>query len=229
MTSDGRPRDTEAPATRLTIRGRTRRHWRGARFSFEALLIVLSVLLGFGVSEWRQARADRGLADRVVDNLQAEIEYNRIELDRVLPRHRRILDLIVAVDTSDAALTGWDVILGVLQQAGGGLTPPTLRQGAWDAAISTGALRLLDYELVAGLSEIYQQQSTATEFYRRAIGTYEPTMFETGRQSETVQAFRWMVVELVNFESDLRETYARYQPRPDRQYENRDADRRTDL
>jgi len=178
-------------------------------------LIVLSVLLGFGVSEWRQVRADRGLADRVVDNLHAEIEHNRSELDRVLPRHRQILDLIVTADTADSALSGWDVILGVLQQAGGGLTPPTLRQGAWDAAVSTGALRLLDYELVAGLSEIYQQQSTATEFYRRTMGSYEPMMFETGRQSETVQAFRWMVVELVNFESDLLDTYARYQPRID--------------
>ena len=35
---------------------------------------------------------------------------------------------------------------------------PTFRRAAWDTALSTGALRLIDYDLVAGLSEIYQMQ-----------------------------------------------------------------------
>lgn len=35
---------------------------------------------------------------------------------------------------------------------------PIFRRAAWDTALSTGALRLLDYDLAAGLSEIYQMQ-----------------------------------------------------------------------
>jgi hypothetical protein len=35
-----------------------------------------------------------------------------------------------------------------------------LRRGAWDAALSTGALRLIDYDVAAGLSEIYQWQQS---------------------------------------------------------------------
>jgi hypothetical protein len=35
---------------------------------------------------------------------------------------------------------------------------PIFRRAAWDTALSTGALRLVDYDLAAGLSEIYQMQ-----------------------------------------------------------------------
>jgi hypothetical protein len=35
---------------------------------------------------------------------------------------------------------------------------PTLRRAAWDTAVSTGALRLIDYEVTAALSEIYAWQ-----------------------------------------------------------------------
>jgi hypothetical protein len=201
---DAPPRSEPAPAS-ATVRSR----FRGGRFSFEALLIVLSVLLGFGVSEWRQASGDRELAERVLRNLHAELEHNRTELDQVLPRHREILDALVAADATDSTQSGWDVIFRVIQGVGGGMAPPALRRGAWDAAVSTGALRLLDYEVVAALSEIYERQSTSADFFGRAMGAYEPVLFEPHRQSETVQAFRWMAVELVSFESDLLELYDR--------------------
>jgi hypothetical protein len=35
---------------------------------------------------------------------------------------------------------------------------PLFRRAAWDTALSTGALRLMDYDLAAGLSEIYGMQ-----------------------------------------------------------------------
>ncbi|HEY3515504.1 MAG TPA: hypothetical protein VGL98_00560 [Gammaproteobacteria bacterium] len=159
------------------------------------------MLLGFGVSEWRQASGDRELAERVLRNLHAELEHNRTELDQVLP--------LVAADATDSTQSGWDVIFRVIQGVGGGMAPPALRRGAWDAAVSTGALRLLDYEVVAALSEIYERQSTSADFFGRAMGAYEPVLFEPHRQSETVQAFRWMAVELVSFESDLLELYDR--------------------
>lgn len=184
----------------------------GGRLSFEALLIVLSVLIGFGVSEWRQASADRQLADRVVSNLRTEIEHNLRQIDEVAPQHRRILELVASADVADSQLSGWEIIFSALQQAGGGLSPPRLRQGAWDAAVSTGALRLLDYELVAALSEIYVAQSAAAGVFARLMTAYEPSVFQPGLQRETVQAFRWTTVEIVSVEEDLRQLYEQQLP-----------------
>jgi hypothetical protein len=186
------------------------------RFSFEALLIVLSVLLGFGVSEWRQASADDALAERVRANLLTEVEYNLAQMETVLPQHERLLTMVANADLSDSQKSGWDVLIAQITQAGGGLVPPSLRQGAWDAAVSTGALRLLDYELVAELSGIYNLQDVVdSRFTTMAIG-YEPDTFRPGMQSETVQAYRWMAQEVVNTESELRDLYVAYlegQPR----------------
>lgn len=184
----------------------------GGRLSFEALLIVLSVLVGFGVSEWRQARTDRELADRVVHNLRTEIEHNLRQINVVVPQHRRILELVASAGVADPQQSGWDVIFTALQQAGGGLSPPKLRQGAWDAAVSTGALRLIDYELVAALSEIYVAQAAAAGVFARLMTAYDPSAFQPGLQRETVQAFRWTTVEIVSVEEDLRTLYEQQLP-----------------
>lgn len=52
---------TEAP---LAAVGRSARHW-----FFEGMLIVVSVLLGFGLSEFREAQAERDLTGRVLDGI----------------------------------------------------------------------------------------------------------------------------------------------------------------
>jgi hypothetical protein len=177
------------------------------RFSFEALLIVLSVLLGFGLSEWRQASADADLAERVQDNLRTEVGNNRLELESMLAQHLRLLEQIRAADLTDTQKSGWEVIFGEIVALGGGLTPPDFRQGAWDAAVSTGALRLLDYDLVADLSAIYRfQDSVDTRFTAMALG-YEPDTFRPGMQSETVQVYRWTVEEVVQTENSLLKAY----------------------
>jgi hypothetical protein len=177
------------------------------RFTFEAVLIVLSVLLGFGVSEWRQSQVDQELAEQVQRNLRTEIGYNIGQLEAVLPRQRQLRDLVISADVSNPQQSGWDVILAAISQAGGGLGKPVLRKGAWDAAVSTGALRLLDYELVANLSEVYAAQATLDTYYAESLSAYQTDTFRAGLQRETVQVFRWTIEEIVNAEGSLLELY----------------------
>ena len=69
------PPDSEpAPQTeaRVSGLGRSGRHWL-----FEGILIVVSVLLGFGLTELREAQAERALTARMLNGIRAEIEYNR--------------------------------------------------------------------------------------------------------------------------------------------------------
>jgi hypothetical protein len=60
-----------------------------ARWLFEGVLIVASVLLAFAVDEYRETRANRELAVRVLNGLQTEIEHNLSTLERHLKLHRR--------------------------------------------------------------------------------------------------------------------------------------------
>ena len=53
--------------------------------------------------------------------------------------------------------------------------PLEVRRGAWDAALSTGALRLIDYDIVASLSHIYQLQTFYSEGVSRMVAAVSST------------------------------------------------------
>jgi hypothetical protein len=48
--------------------------------AIESVLIVLSVVLGFAVTEWRQARENTALAQSAKQNVLSEIERNRAQV-----------------------------------------------------------------------------------------------------------------------------------------------------
>jgi hypothetical protein len=59
---------------------------------------------------------------------------------------------------------------------------PVLRRSAWDAALATGALRLIEFETGAALSDIYRVQEILTENVNRLaegalaqVAVYEPS------------------------------------------------------
>ena len=84
-------------------------------------------------------------------------------------------------------------------------------RAAWDAAVSSGALRLIDYDLVAGLSEIYQMQAHLGEAARRvpiASGTFfnPPDRIASLRQAQAA------LNEMIWAEQSLVALYQRHLP-----------------
>lgn len=148
---------------RIPKAGRTASHW-----VLEALMILVSVGLAFGVAEYRESRANHELAARVLRSIQEEVEHNLATLEQWSGFNERFRNALAKADTSNAAQTGLDIYVAVRPPlpAGATLDVPLVRRGAWDAALSTGALRLIDYDVVAGLSDIYQMQ----ESYGAAVG-----------------------------------------------------------
>jgi hypothetical protein len=129
---------------------------RGGILLIESLLIVGSVLLGFALSGWGERRADRTLAAAALRNFRLEIEANLAVLERTQPTHVEIADRLgqAAVATNaPPGQTARDAFAQALPE--GGLDTPPLSEAAWEAAVSTGALRLLDYDVAARLSRTY--------------------------------------------------------------------------
>jgi hypothetical protein len=136
----------------------------------EGLLIVVSVVLGFAVAEYGERRQERQLAARVLEGLRDEIVYNAAQLEPALQKHLAWQDAIEQwfddnTKTPPNHLAARDAFITTMP----GFNPkgdlnsfelpfPILRSAAWDTAVSTGALRLIDYEVTAALSEIYGWQ-----------------------------------------------------------------------
>jgi len=165
--------------------GRTLGHWL-----LEGLFIVISVALGFWVAQVREERQNRELAARVLKGLEAEVQYNLSILEPFADIQDKWLDTMAKLGDAKDRRTGFPICptsstacgvffatrpdLGELKSSF-----PLFRRAAWDTAVSTGALRLLDYDLVAALSDIYQMQ----ELYRsnlEKLGISSTDWFDPG-------------------------------------------------
>ena len=81
--------------------GKTTIHW-----VLEALMILVSVGLAFGVAEYRESRANRELAGRVLRSLQEEVEHNLQTLEQWSAFNAKFEDALAHADTSRSPQSG---------------------------------------------------------------------------------------------------------------------------
>ena len=206
--------ENESTVRNSAPRNSTRRTGRlrfPSRLLFESLLIILSVALGFVVAQWRERAAELELAARVLHDVVVEIEDNLAAVEGQIARHEAIIERLAEVDVSDPEQSGLDLIF---RQVGGDLSGRPLRQAAWDAAVSSGALRLIDYNIAAALSEIYvAQENVYTQFLHQTTSAiYIPDTFNPARRREVVQMFRWLMQEAAGRERFVRDLYLEHLP-----------------
>lgn len=191
--------------------GRSARHW-----FFEGLLIVGSVLLAFGLSEFRQTQAERDLTGRILDGIRAEIEYNLSVLEPFVPMHTEWMAALVKVDTSQGNQTGLDVWFATRPPLPlDGTSPfPSLRRSAWDAAVAGGALRLIDYDLVAALTDVYgMQEQVAANLNRLATGALSnPAVYEATSRAASVRLLWLTLADIQSAEVLLLSRYRQHLP-----------------
>ena len=148
-------RTAGAPSTRA-------RHVRARvpELLFQSVLIVLSIALGFAVTEWQDRRRDEALAHEALINFRHEISTNLETLERVQPKHVAMMKLLEAEAAAPRpGETAFTALLRSLQSVGGTAVPP-LPDAAWETAVSTGALRLIGYDRASRISATYQVQRT---------------------------------------------------------------------
>jgi hypothetical protein len=199
--------DTEV---RIPKVGKTVSHW-----VLEALMILVSVGLAFGVAEYRDLRANHELARRVLRSLQTEVEQNLAALEPWTDYNRRFLDALAKADTSNSRQSTIDVYLAARPAlpAGATLDTPTVRRGAWDAALSTGALRLIDYDVVAALSDIYQTQELfGTEAGRFSAEMHATTAYDPAMRIVGIRQASAELSEVAYAEKLLIDLYRRHLP-----------------
>ena len=73
---------------------------------------------------------------------------------------------------------------------------------AWDTALSTGALRLVDYDLAAGLSEIYQMQDHF-KINLEKVGLSSTDWFDPVARDAATRKQYMAMVELLHDERQL--------------------------
>jgi len=129
---------------------------KASRFVVEALVIVMSILLAFGIDAWWDARQERREEAEILAGLHREFSDNRDALIRRIEQHGTMLTafsaILASVDEGVWASKEWAVDDAIGQL----LSPPTtdLGNGVRDALVQAGRLEMLsDAVLRARLAE----------------------------------------------------------------------------
>jgi hypothetical protein len=179
----------------------------------EGLFIVVSVLLGFAAAQYGESRADRNLAHRALTNLQTELEYNLGLVEPYIAFHRAHLTALREAKLGEGDESGFLTVMRLRPELpkDARADNPLVRRAAWDAAASSGALRLIDYDLIASLSEIYQMQDHLGEAVRR-IPMSSPAFFDPRERVPSIQLTRMALNEILWSEQSLVDLYHKHLP-----------------
>ena len=198
--------------------GKTLGHWL-----LEGLFIVISVALGFWVTQVREERQGHELAARVLTGLQAEVQHNLATVEPFIDIQLKWIDAMGKFGSSTDRQTDFPVCPTSSTACGmffatrpdlGEIKTnfPIFRRAAWDTALSTGALRLVDYDLAAGLSEIYQMQDLFKSNLEK-VGPSSTDWFDpAARDAAARKTYMAMVEVLYDERQLLLPLYRKYLP-----------------
>jgi hypothetical protein len=181
----------------------------------EGLFIVASIAMAFGVDEFRERRATNELVARVLTNLEAELQHNLAEVEPFLDIHRRWAAALERANPAKGNQSGLDVYISVRPPLPEGRVefPTQVRRGGWDAAVSTGALRFIDYDLVAALSEVYQVQQFYGDTIERLVAAVTaPPAFDPAAAVLSVRQLALDMNGVVFAEQMLVDLYRKHLP-----------------
>lgn len=183
-----------------------------SQWALEGTFIVLSVALGFAVSQSGESRTERQLALRILESIRAEVEFNKRALAPYVPFHREWRDRLTAADSKTVRTSGADFFFACRPVLPSDMRTnvPMLRHAAWDTATSTGALRLIDYDLAAGLSEIYSLQQYAASTFSALFG--QSAFYDSGSAVSTARLAQTVMLEMTWTEELLIGLYEKQQP-----------------
>lgn len=197
--------------------GRRRIDW--GVLGVEAAAIFLSVLLGFGVAEWRDARAQSERRTALLAAFAQEAGANREGLVEKGTYHHWL------VREFDAGVASGEIeILADLFRIDNmtGFNPLHLQATAWETATATGDLALLDFDIASALWQLYDAQRLmdAEQERMRAIALDEinnPTPGPVARFQTLLREFTSLEREYLYLTNDAlrRLAEARGEPAPD--------------
>lgn len=119
---------------------------------FQAILVVLGVLLGFAVTEWQANAREQSEAQHALAGIIEEIGANRTAVADARAYHEEKLAAMV-----EAQKTGARLDFRVFQR--GFVSPAQVSSAAWTSASEVGALAHLPFDQVLSLSKVYAQQA----------------------------------------------------------------------
>lgn len=181
------------------------RNWLGKAL-FEGGLIVLAVVLGFWVNEWREGRQREADGRVAMERVVIELNNNRDTLARVLPYHEDVAEKLHTMreNPPDAALM--ETFFSVADRGFGDLR---LNDEAWRTAVNRDSLAMSDFSDVQAIASVYNlaENGPLSSWNLLITVITEKSAFEPDENGVALTRFSFAYDELVSQEKYLLEEY----------------------
>ncbi|MEM6337751.1 MAG: hypothetical protein AAF752_14365 [Bacteroidota bacterium] len=167
--------------------------------SLEVGSIVFAVLLALGANAWYQHVQEQQLVRSVLANIRAELTHNTEAVEQALSYHESIADTLARVRFSEEPAGSFD-LRGVWQ----GAQVPDFKDSAYETAVVTGTLALMEFETGSRLASLYKQQHTVEHLFERYL---EALLISPGDPERTTLIVGMMAGDIVLGEQALLGSY----------------------
>ena len=145
---------------------------------FEAVFVVLGVVLALAANQWRETRQQRQRVSVATNAIAAELRDNRTAVAEAFAYHSRILDSLRIVRAPS-----WRPSPFLFSR--GFVSPAQLSSTAWQSAAAAGVVEHMPYQTVLKLSRTYANQGRY-EHQAQSIGeVIYGELYRTGTQGIT--------------------------------------------
>jgi type II secretory pathway pseudopilin PulG len=167
----------------------------------EVILIFLSVFLAFSLGEWQQKRTKQKTAELALNNIRSEIQRNRDEVEPLIEFHKNlILKTRQVPDSIWNNNSAFGIILFALENKSPQM--PLLDNSVWSAAVSSGAVQNMNFELLTEISFLYNaQENGLTNQINKFINLIgNPATFDPDQALENIKAFQMLMQSIYGSE-----------------------------
>ena len=201
MTTEIAAEAAQQPPPQVQPQMSVRMGWGSA--IFQAVLVVLGVILGFAVTEWQANAREQGEAQHALSGIIEEIGANRNAIVDARTYHQDKLTAMIEAQKSNARLD-----VRIFER--GFVAPAQVSSAAWTSASEVGALAHLPFDDVLSLSRVYAQQAAYMQQQVTVSGIIYNEIFARGSEGmlDNAAGLRAIVSTLQYREQQLEEAYA---------------------
>lgn len=173
------------------------------RVLFESALITVSILLALGLDEWREDRQDDETVELAMSNFLHELRQNRARVDDAAPFNRGLRD-VLNQRYRDGDITSTTEFIDILES----YNTVVLQSTAWETALATGSVTIMDYNMVSALSLTYGLQNRYQQTTRDGLADLmQPANLTTEQLEVAVYNAARYLDNVITMETELSVVY----------------------
>ena len=171
---------------------------------FESALITVSILLALGLDEWREDRQAEETIEIAISNFLREVRQNKARVDDAAPFNRGLRD-VLGQRYRDGHISSTTDFIDIVES----YNTAVLQSTAWETALATGSVTIMDYHLVTALSLTYGLQNRYQQATREGLADLMQPRNLTSEQLEVAvyNALRYLD-NVTTMETELSVVYS---------------------